>query len=136
MPRHIQEGIEALTFILEKGTAFPVSPISGQLFHRIDEDNIYFRNDANTVWILIGGSGIITTLTVIFGEVPSETIDGVNVNFTTSVDYVSGSLRVYQNGLRLKEGASNDYITTGTNGIQFNDAPETGDILIIDYIKK
>lgn len=58
-----------------------------------------------------------------------------NKVFTTSFSFTSGSTKVYVNGLRYTPGASYDYQETGVNQITFTNAPDNGDLLIIEYIK-
>jgi len=69
----------------------------------------------------------------VFDETPSGTINGTNDVFTTGVDFISGSLRVYKNGVRLEEGASNDFLVTGTDEFTMATAPATGTKLLVDY---
>jgi hypothetical protein len=61
--------------------------------------------------------------------------NSVNKVFTTSFSFVSGSTKVYVNGIRYTPGASYDYQETGANQITFTNAPDSGDLLIIEYIK-
>ena len=58
------------------------------------------------------------------------TINGSNATFTSMVAFNPDSLVVYLNGQRLY--VVNDYITTGTNTIIFNEAPLIGDMISID----
>lgn len=68
-----------------------------------------------------------------FGTVPTGTINGSNVTFTLSATPVAGTEIVYLNGLRLKRGAGDDYQISGST-ITMNDAPLTGDVLLVDFI--
>lgn len=61
--------------------------------------------------------------------------DSVNTIFTTSNNFIAGTTKVYRNGLRMTRGVGYDYTETGTNQITFLQAPDSGDLLIIDYIK-
>jgi hypothetical protein len=61
--------------------------------------------------------------------------DSSNKVFTTSANFVAGTTHVYVNGIRLTPGASYDYTETAANQITFTNAPDLGDLLIIDYIK-
>lgn len=70
----------------------------------------------------------------VYNEVPSGAINDTNKDFTTFYDYKPATIRVYLNGLRQKE--SSDYIETGDDSIQFINAPQTGDSVIIDYIRQ
>lgn len=58
-----------------------------------------------------------------------------NKVFTTSANFVSGSTRVFVNGIRYSRGASYDYTETGANQITFTNAPDSGDLITVDYIK-
>jgi hypothetical protein len=57
-------------------------------------------------------------------------VDSSNVTFTLATDPITGSVQLYQNGIRLK--VTDDYTITGDT-ITFNTAPITGDILLADY---
>lgn len=85
-----------------------------------------FATDGSII-TLAGGSASA------WNEIPSGAINGVNVTFTLAHAPTSGSLRLYQNGLRLRAGASNDYTLSG-NTITMNNAPTTGDWLLADYV--
>ena len=79
------------------------------------------------------------------GEVPAGVKDGVNKNFTTAAYFNPSSMRVYLNGQRLLEGASEDYtlaesggLGTGFDTIILALAPITNakpDVLLVDYIR-
>lgn len=71
------------------------------------------------------------TSTIVRGEVPSGLINGSNTGFTTSDDYVTGSLAVFRNGIRLK-GDGDDYTET-SGGFTMTTAPETGARILCDY---
>lgn len=68
------------------------------------------------------------------GEVPTGAIDGTNADFTLQFIPAAGSLKVYRNGLKMREGASNDYTLTA-NVITFTaDAkPQPGSVVEVDY---
>ena len=66
-------------------------------------------------------------------EVPSGIINGSNTIFTTAHNFVSGTTQIYWNGLR--QIITYSYSETGANQITFTDAPRSGTILMIDYIK-
>jgi hypothetical protein len=95
--------------------------------------------------IVINGSGVISAVggggsgTVNLYTDYDNTIAGsrnsVNTVFQTSFNFVSGSTRVFVNGLRYSKGASYDYQETAANQITFTTAPDLGDLIVIDYIK-
>lgn len=68
----------------------------------------------------------------VFNEVPSGTIDGSNTDFTLAHTPVSGTVRVYLNGLRQKP--TDDY-TISSDTISFVDAPFVDDTILVDYHK-
>ena len=60
----------------------------------------------------------------------SGTIDGVNKTFTTPVDYVAGSLRVFWNGSVFEpDDTQKGWTETGSDEIQTTVAPATNDVL-------
>lgn len=68
----------------------------------------------------------------VFDETPGGAVNSSNVAYTISVTPVSGTERLFRNGLRQKRTV--DYTISGAN-ITMSTAPETGDILLIDYMK-
>lgn len=62
--------------------------------------------------------------------------NSVNKVFTTTQNFISGTTKVYLNGIRLTNNINNDYTETGTNQITFIQAPDAGDLMIIEYIKQ
>lgn len=72
--------------------------------------------------------------TPVYGETPSGAIDGTNPTYTLAATPNSGTLRLYHNQGRMREGARNDYTLSGlTITMTFN--PETSDTLLADYDK-
>lgn len=65
-----------------------------------------------------------------YNEIPSGLVNGSNVTFNTLYDIYDNSSMLYLNGIR--QIYSVDYTAT-SNIITFTVAPETNDILIIDY---
>lgn len=63
------------------------------------------------------------------GEVPTGTIDGSNTNFTLTETPDPASINVYLNGILQSSSA---YVING-NVVTLNEAPYTGDYIIIDY---
>jgi len=61
--------------------------------------------------------------------------NSVNKTFVLSANYMSGTTKVYMNGIRLTPGAEYDYVEAGTNQITFTNAPDPGDLIVVDYIK-
>lgn len=63
-------------------------------------------------------------------------VDGLNTTYTTTFNYVPGTLRLYLNGLRQRVGGGNDFTESGSNQITMNNPPLPGDVLIADYQKE
>lgn len=67
-------------------------------------------------------------------EVPTGTIDGVNVTFTTVLPFRTGSTRFYFNGVRQLAGVGADYSEgPGLQTLTLAIAPRVGDHLLVDY---
>lgn len=95
---------------------------------------VYDTNNNNVVdlaeavpWI-----GITGKPSIIWGEAPLGSINGINQNYTTASPYTPGLLAVFLNGLRLQR--TNDYVETGSQSFQLVNAPLSGDSLIVDYM--
>ncbi len=61
--------------------------------------------------------------------------DSLNKTFTLSAHYVPGTTRVFVNGIRYTPGVNYDYTEANGNQIVFTNAPDLGDLIIVDYIK-
>lgn len=82
--------------------------------------------------IEIGASGL-TESDFVDNEVPSGDLDGVDVTYTlTQSPSPTTSLKLYKNGNRLDEGASDDYTLSGGT-ITYAVAPVSDDKLIADF---
>src|SRR3990167_7409218 len=62
---------------------------------------------------------------------PTGSINGSNTAFTLPKAPVKDGERVYLNGVRMRNGASNDY-TLANRTITFNTAPLINDVIIVD----
>jgi hypothetical protein len=84
--------------------------------------------------------------TRVYNEVLTGVIKSINTIFTTVQKFTGGSEAVYFNGVRQREGASNDYVRTESGGvgtgfdtITFSVAPRSrpgakpDDTVTIDY---
>lgn len=88
----------------------------------------------------IDGSGVVTLVSsvvkeadVVTEEIPTGSINGSNTSFSLANTPVTGSVRVYLNGIRQRSGG-NDYSISGTT-ITMTSAPVSGDVLLVDYFK-
>ena len=69
----------------------------------------------------------------IYNETLSGTVNGSNTLFSIDNIPVTDTLTVFLNGLMQEPGISKDYTSSGTQ-ITFDIAPETGDILLANYL--
>jgi hypothetical protein len=102
---------------------------------------VFSVNPAAGGGITVSGAGVAVDTAVIqkktdlvYGEVPSGSVNGSNTTFTLANTPVSGSVCVYLNGVRQLAGAGNDYTISG-NTITYLTAPPTGSTLLVDYQK-
>jgi hypothetical protein len=69
---------------------------------------------------------------IITGETPTGDINSTNDTFTLANTPITGTVRVYLNGMRQTEGVSEDYTISGTT-ITLDKAPTTNSTLRVDY---
>ena len=93
------------------------------------DHKIYGRSDSTWIEITSSGGGVIKE---IFNEIPTGLVNGINTEFVLDTIPVSNTERLFLNGIRQLK--STDYtITLAT--INFSIAPETGDLVTVDYMK-
>lgn len=77
------------------------------------------------------GGGGSTTLKI---ENLSSQVNGSNINFSTSSQFVENSIQVYYNGVLQIQGGSDDYTEDGDRrGVTFALAPETSGKVVVIY---
>lgn len=81
----------------------------------------------------VSGNSIQITDYVV-GESPSGTLDGSNKTFTLSEAPRNGTITLTLNGVTQKIGSSNDYTVSGLE-ITMAEAPESDDVILVNYIK-
>lgn len=109
-----------------------VSPQDGEVRVTLDDDKLYIYDLTTATWILAGAGGGAGTVyrTTLLG---TESTGDDNKTFTMT----SGSfpdkkyLQVYKNGVLMGEGASNDYVATGSNQAVFNDVVLDDDVITL-----
>jgi len=83
-------------------------------------------------WILMGDSdGKATAYRQVFAE--GITGDGSTTAFNLTYTPITTTIQLFQNGLLQKQGASDDYSVSGKQ-ITFAVAPESTDIIQVDYL--
>jgi len=75
----------------------------------------------------------LDTTRFIYGETPTPAVNGVQTVFTTAYPYVAGTLGAVRASLRMHPTA--DFTETSSTTFTMVVAPETGEPLIVDYIK-
>jgi hypothetical protein len=75
-----------------------------------------------------------TVVNRIYGEIPTGNVNGVNTVFTIAEKALFRTENITLSGCKLRRGVDNDYtMDYATKTIVMNYAPETGDLLEIDY---
>lgn len=69
-------------------------------------------------------------------EIPVGAIDGVNTNFTVSVAYRPGSLRVWRNGVLYKDIDDDGWIETSSTAFQMKVAPKIDDRITVYRVEQ
>jgi hypothetical protein len=86
----------------------------------------------NAAWsVVAGGSG--SAAIVVWGEIPTGSINSTNKSYTAAYPFVAGLLAVFLNGLRQRH--PDDYSETTAQSFTFVNAPITGDSVSIDYTR-
>jgi hypothetical protein len=118
----------AIVLVLESdGLAGTGAPSEGDMTYVIDG-----TANGNQTWKYEGGAWVTTAVDYIVpNETPTGAVDSSNTVFTTANVYSSGSLRVYLNGLRQQFTV--DYTETTSTTFTFTTAPDTGDVVTVDY---
>lgn len=103
--------------------------------HNAPVDGYYMKwTTANgMVWADVS-AGYVKLTDMISNEAPSGDINGVNTSYTLANTPASGTVEVILNGLQQEPGSGKDYTISGDT-ITFAVAPDTGDILLANYVK-
>jgi len=78
------------------------------------------------------GTGFVKYTNLIDGETPSGALNGSNTTFTLANTPVTGSVKLFRNGVRQNVGAGNDYTISGAT-ITMSSAPASTETLLADY---
>jgi hypothetical protein len=115
---------------------FELDELHDVLFASLSDKDIIYRDAATGLW---KNTSLSVLAPIFFKTDYDDNIVGnrnsSNKVFTLSANYVTGTTRVFVNGIRYTLGASYDYVETGSNQITFTNAPDLGDLIVVDYIK-
>lgn len=100
------------------------SALSGPEYFEVLQGGVN-KKVTGTQLLTLVGTGVFVD-----GETPTGDIDDVNADFDIANTPVSGSVKVFLNGIRMKE--TDDYTISGTT-ITFVTPPTTGDTIVCDY---
>ena len=123
-----EEGIVSKVLSQVKHPTHGIEDIQG-LREALDELQKLSQRRYGTVGSVFGASKIYKALANV---VPTGTPNGVITAFTLPKAPVSGTEKVYINGVRQQSGASNDYTLSGKT-ITFVSAPPTGAKILSDF---
>lgn len=97
---------------------------------------ITITNGTGSISLNINSTNVLVPTNYVVGEVPSGTKNGVNSTFTLANTPLTGKQVIYVNGIRQQEGGGNDYTISGVTITFLAGAiPQTGDIVLADYLK-
>lgn len=109
----------------------PANPILVEIAASIvtDFQNYYTKAEINALL-----SGDIDLSRIVENEIPVGAVNSSNATFTTQFNFVPATVAITING--LEQTPTEHYATVGTNTILFSDSPQTGDHILVDYIKQ
>lgn len=61
-------------------------------------------------------------------------INGTNKNFSVTADYRPGTVRVWINGMLMRQDLVDGWVETGPKTFRMNEAPETGDVVMVYFV--
>ena len=113
-----------------------VSRVSGQSFRAVvlkENDILIVANQSNSFAIRSNKIEVFPVEAFIYGETPTPSTNGVQLVFTTSNNYRTGTLCVTRGSLRMHP--TTDFSETSSNTFTMVVAPDSNEPLIVDYIK-
>jgi hypothetical protein len=117
--------------LIGNGTGYTLGTLTGSATISVTNASGSITLDAVT-----GVNGVITAPNFVIGEVPTGTINGTNPTFTLANTPLVGKEMVHVNGIRQQVGSGNDYTISGATITFLSGAiPQTGDVVIVDYLK-
>ena len=102
--------------------------------HNAPTLNYYLKYTSNGIEWADVAVGYVELTDVIANEIPVGDINGANTDYELANSPASGTLQVLLNGIQQEPGSGKDYELSGTT-ITFAEAPDTGDIVMANYVK-
>ena len=119
-------GLGARSFTKSGATALSPGDLAIDAVYTITYDGTQFQVSGGASSSAVGAASFVVS------ETPGGSINSSNTAFTSAVSMVTGTLQVYQNGVRLSGGGV-DFTQGSGTAFTMVTAPTTGDILLIDY---
>jgi hypothetical protein len=88
----------------------------------------------NNVSVGLSQAQIDAIANVLFPEVPSGAVDGVNTVFTTTYSYRTERTYLYLNGQQMK--LNEDYTESADKEVTFTFPPAPSDVVFIQYVRE
>jgi len=120
--------------VLESMMDIESAPTDGYILYYNDETGIGKLDYIDPAAILTSLAGVVLESDIICNEIPTGDINSSNTEFVLANTPETGSVSVFLNGLLQQPGGGEDYTISGST-ITFVAAPDTNDILLVNYIK-
>ena len=108
----------------------PTGTNDGEARITLDDSKIYIWDAETSAWILGGsggGAGTVYRTTLLGTEAEGD--DNKTFQLATGSFPDKKYFQVYKNGVLMVEGATNDYVATGSNQAVFNEVVEDDDVI-------
>jgi microcystin-dependent protein len=112
--------------------ALPQPATDGEVRVTLDDSKLYVYDLDTTTWNLAGaggGAGTVYITTKLGTEAEGDDNKTFELNSGSFPD--KKYLQVYKNGVLMSEGATNDYVATGSNQAVFNDVVLDDDVITL-----
>lgn len=109
------------------------SPFMINLFKAVNDDTFDLLVDFDVLAESLVGEGFSSGAEYVINETPTGMVNGVNATYTSAFNFIPESVQIEING--IDQYNPEHFVTSGLTTIIFNDSPETGDIIKIDYQK-
>lgn len=112
-----------------------VSDVSGDTLTFTREGGETTAKEIEEGWVIFNPilvDDVLGRNAVVREEVPTGAINGSNVSFTTSSEFIGGTTQVFVNGLKQLRGTH--YQEVNNTSVELFEAPETGDNIQVGYL--